>query len=432
MPHSLGCIWVVVVLWMTLSTPVTAQYLTDAQVSVVGQRLAEGASHSWEYGTRSEVLLEYNASSFSVLSSSVVPPPQQIPPNLAGALSDVFSIARAIVANRSISNGNVTGPQPLIQDSSAGDPASIGVAVLLANWTGQSASDGLDYAGAARDQLQFLFQNAPKTPDGAISHRLDQVQLWSDSVYMVPPFLAYYGVTTENLTLLQEAYTQISLYRTYLRDTSANNLWKHIQLGSYGADNGHWSTGNAWAAAGMIRVLGTIQRSRFAVSLQQQQEDLASWIQEIHGGMYRYQDPSGLFHNYADNKSTFLDASSTALLASTVYRLSLLLGVHTYLPEAESARKRLSSFNGTSGLLHFTRDGWLTPVTDPYAYPFQGQDSPEGEAFVISMQAAWRDWAAAGAVGANVAPRTIDMTVNAYVLSALIVVFDIILCSVQM
>jgi rhamnogalacturonyl hydrolase YesR len=63
-------------------------------------------------------------------------------------------------------------------------------------------------------------------------------------VYMVPPFLAYYGVTTLNVTLLQEAYTQISLYRKYLRDQNANNLWKHIQLGSYGTDNGHWSTGD--------------------------------------------------------------------------------------------------------------------------------------------------------------------------------------------
>ena len=122
--------------------------------------------------------MEYNASSYSVFSSSGIPPPQQIPPSLTDALEDVFSIARTIVANRSVSNGNITGPQPLIQDSSTGDPASIGVAVLLANWTGQSSSDRLDYAGAARDQLAFLFQKAPKTKDGAISHRMDQVQLW--------------------------------------------------------------------------------------------------------------------------------------------------------------------------------------------------------------------------------------------------------------
>ena len=62
-----------------------------------------------------------------------------------------------------------------MQDGSAADPASIGVSVLLANWTGQG---GLDYAGAAKDQLDFLLLSVPRTSDGAISHRVSQVQLW--------------------------------------------------------------------------------------------------------------------------------------------------------------------------------------------------------------------------------------------------------------
>jgi rhamnogalacturonyl hydrolase YesR len=64
---------------------------------------------------------------------------------------------------------------------------------------------------------------------------------------MVPPFLAYYGVLTGNTTLMNEAYNQIKLYRNYLRDTKAKNLWKHILLGTDSADGGndegHWSTG---------------------------------------------------------------------------------------------------------------------------------------------------------------------------------------------
>ncbi|KAH7886788.1 Six-hairpin glycosidase-like protein [Phlebopus sp. FC_14] len=448
-----GILLLPALLFVTLCTPVYAQNLTDGVIKVVTQRLAESANHSWEYGTRAEVLLELNAPTYSVLSSSPIPAPQQIPSNLTSALHDVLSIAHTIVANRSISNGNITGPQPLIQDSSAGDPPSIGVAVLLANWTGEGGVDGLDYAGAARDQLDFLFQDVPKTSDGAFSHRMDQVQLWSDFIYMVPPFLAYYGAVTQNITLLEEAYKQISLYRKYLRDTKANNLWKHIQLGSYGTDDGHWSTGNAWAAAGMIRVLGTIQRSQYANSMKGQQTDLANWVREIHSGMYRHLDASGLFHNYADNTSTFLDASSTALLASTVYRLSLLWGVHTYLPLAELTRKTFAAPSGanvnisvsvtahtitatstmatfvsslpssvsasasassstpspspiTPDMLHFTLDGWLTPVVDPYAYPSEAQNSPEGQAFILSMQAAWRDWVADGSKGANGSPCT--------------------------
>jgi len=52
-------------------------------------------------------------------------------------------------------------------------------------------------------------------------------------------------------------------------------------------------------------------------------------------------------------------------------------------------------------MLHFTSDGWLTPVVDPYSYGAQGSNSPEGQAFTLEMQAAWRDWVADGAKGAN-------------------------------
>ena len=64
----------------------------------------------------------------------------------------------------------------------------------------------------------------------------------SDFIYMVPPFLAYYGVATQNRSLLEEAHTQISLYRNYLRDNSTG-MWKHVLLGSADNDPGFWSTG---------------------------------------------------------------------------------------------------------------------------------------------------------------------------------------------
>jgi rhamnogalacturonyl hydrolase YesR len=269
----------------------------------------------------------------------------------------------------------------------------------------------VDYAGAAQDQLDFLLSDkVPKTDDGAISHRVDELQLWSDFVYMVPPFLAYYGLLTNNQSQLENAYNQISLYRKYLRDTTAGNLWAHIVLGSgkeIGNDPGHWSTGNAWAAAGMLRVLATIQASPFSSSMSSQQNDLSDWVTEIHAAMYPHLDPdSSLFFNYADQMFTFLDASSTALLASTVYRHSLLRNVHHYLPMAEKSRQALFTTNSDgSTLAHFTSDGWLRPVVNPDGFGSEGSDSPEGQAFILDMQAAWTDWVNDGSKGANSALR---------------------------
>lgn len=138
---------------------------------------------------------------------------------------------------------------------------------------------------------------------------------------MVPPFLAYYGVTTANQSMVREAYTQCKLYMQYLRDTSAKNLWQHIVMGS-GTDPGHWSMGYALAAAGMLRVPGTILHSPYSSGL----KDLVNWIwkKETQHAMYGHVDTgSWLFWNYAEQMDGFLDTSSTALMTSTVHRMSL-------------------------------------------------------------------------------------------------------------
>ena len=152
-----------------------------------------------------------------------------------------------------------------MRDGSAADPCALGVAILLANLTGQGNIDHLDYAGAARDQVDFLFQIVPQTNEGAVSHRVSELQLWcvshsrlwwlrvsnhahvhagrNDFIYMVPPFLAYHGVMIRNRTKIVEAYNQIKLYRNHLRDSHAGHLWRHVALGSGWIDNGYWSTG---------------------------------------------------------------------------------------------------------------------------------------------------------------------------------------------
>lgn len=308
----------------------------------------------------------------------------------------------------------------------------------------------------------------------------------SDFIYMVPPFLAYYGVLTSNQSLVQASYDQIRLYRNYLRDDSASGLWKHVLQGKSGTDEGHWSTGNGWAAAGMLRVLSTIQNSEYDRGMVREQEDLAWWVQEIHNAMYDHLvGPASdfiqaktsshpfsydvffflskdmtelLFTNYADSPHSddnFYDAASTALLASTVYRLSLLWGVHTHLPIAEQCRIAIfgsgdqadgsdaginstsSSSSGgdsssqTSSLRKSTTatspshspssspslsssllrradsngridaNGWLTPVVNPHSYGVEGSKSAEAQAFVVQLNAAWRDWVEDGSKGAS-------------------------------
>ncbi len=139
---------------------------------------ADSHHTSWELGIYEETLLEGAETMYSVFSDQSLPPPSTVPDNKTQALGPVFYITRGIVSNRTTSNGNHTGAQPLMMDGSAADPASNGVAVLIAGWTGQGEFDGLNYTGAAKDQLDFLLNNVSRSSDGAISHRVSQTQLW--------------------------------------------------------------------------------------------------------------------------------------------------------------------------------------------------------------------------------------------------------------
>lgn len=380
-----------------------AQELSDAQINVISARMAESALKSWELGTRAQAILELNATAYSVFSNNPLPPPAAVPEELSGPLQPFFDIARDIVREQNVTDG----PQPLMPDGSAADPAANGPCILLANWTSAENDSGNDFGGAARRQLEYLLSDAvPKTADGAISHRVNEVQLWNDFVYMVPPFLAYYGALTSNRTLLAQAYDQVRLYREYLRDEKTG-MWRHVMLGSSGNDENFWTTGNGWAAAGMLRVHATIQNSEYAGNFKKEQKNLQKWIDEVHNSIYKHLDDTGIFPNYAgqpaDAPNNFYDTSGTALVAYSVYRACTHLGQCGNIPFAEASRQALFASNGTegssdsfAGFTHFTPEGWLTPVVNPHSYRAQGEKSGEGQAFVVMLHAAYNEWKDAG------------------------------------
>lgn len=163
---------------------VNAQSLSDAQVQRVRARMNDGSkaasvflptlpnipfltfSRSWETGTAMQTLIELDTPSFSVLTpNATVPPPRSAP----SSLSAVIQSARSIVQKRK------PGSTQLVPSSSAADPASNGVAVLLADWTHVG---GADFSEAARAQLEHLLTGVPRSKEGAISHREGYLQVW--------------------------------------------------------------------------------------------------------------------------------------------------------------------------------------------------------------------------------------------------------------
>ncbi|KAG8873385.1 hypothetical protein FRB97_006794 [Tulasnella sp. 331] len=371
----------------------------------------DSSTTNWEAGTRAETILEIDFPELTVFSPaylSLVAPPYTVT-----TLQPVLSIVQTAVNNRTNASSQLWGP-----DASAGDPASLGAAVLLGSRIyAANTEEASAYAQAAQTQLDLILNGTPRVESGlaagAISHRVGSVGLWSDFIYMVPPFLAYYGAMTNNLSLILESYNQISLYRSALLSSNVS-LWQHIYCpGAYSPitnnfnDTGHFGLGNGWAAAGMLRVLATMKNSPWSLSdFQEQQSDLSSWITEIHMGMTNNLPASGIFNNYVDlanNVSVpsfegainFPDGSGTALFAGTVYRHVTLANPKNYdkiIAAAETARVALYTRYGAA---HFDVNGWLKPVVDPNAFAQQGNQSAEAQSFVLQLDNNWKAWVTA-------------------------------------
>ncbi|KAK0453338.1 Six-hairpin glycosidase [Armillaria borealis] len=370
---------------LALSTNVTNQKydpfiggIDNDTLSLVLNNMVQVSTKSWELGTATEAMLEYSYPEFSVFNSSAFPPEHTL--NTTYNASEVLDVASQVV--RAKSNTSMT----LVEDTAVGDPASLGVSVLLANWTRTNQSD-TSFSTAAGEELDYLLNYAPRSDSGAISHRSDQVQLWSDFIYMAPPFIAYYGALAggdSEVQLIQTAYEQISLYRDVLRDD--NGLWQHVALGSWN-DTTHWATGNAWAAAGMLRVLMTMNHTAQANQFTGQSANLTSWIGEILSTAWEYQADNGTLRNVIDDQSTFSDSSSTALLAAVTYRMAAYNNDTSLIPKADKAFELIKG--------SIDDEGWLQDTVDPYTFTtataVDGY-SPEGQAFVMLLAAAWRDY----------------------------------------
>ena len=93
--------------------------------------------------------------------------------------------------------------------------------------------------------------------------------------------------------------------------------------------------------------------------------------------------------NYFNSPSTFSDSASSALLAATSFRLATLglKQTSTNLAKATKIRSAVNSKIDSSS-------GWLQSVVNPLKFDEQINKSPEGQAFVLLLQAAWTEYQA--------------------------------------
>lgn len=416
--------------------------LNGTMTNVAKMGMLTGQRASWEQGVGQSALLELDFPGYSVFTSSSGGPAFRPGHERNPTNPPVSVVSMAYhAASRQDSLGRlafqITGDEARNAGSSL-DGASAGSEVLLAAWiagqiNSQTGEQGTGfYIEAAQRTLDLVLNRTPKARSGAISHRYTEVALWSDAMYMMPPFVAYYGMLTRNQSLMQTAYDQIRLYRNSMRitDGAGQGLWGHILLGNgTWSDGGAWCTGNGWVSAGMLRVLATIEQSQSSLAMVDQKQDLIDWINEILDAAYPLLDDRALlWHNYIDDENDFFDSAGSALLAYSTYRLaSMVPGNTKWIDKADQIYRSLATSLDTIGQF---RTGY--PVTDVLAFTHQGETSSESLSFLMLMSAAKRDYenndvvrvTTSATASASAAPAsTLQSTLPLMLVASLVAIF---------
>ncbi|PKI85510.1 hypothetical protein MVES1_000490 [Malassezia vespertilionis] len=388
-----------------------AENLTSMHLALDSLLTSQRAS--WEQGVAQSAVLELFYPEYSTFSKSDKKGAEFYPPQKTDFPEKLLSLAFHSVTSQD-KNGRlatiITGDEALNTGASQ-DSASCGEGVLIAAWCLEgfpnSAPDPRAfYGGGAQRELTYLRRNVSRSQNGAISQRATpgDVQFWSDTMYMGPPFFATYGLMTNNAKLISLAYNQVRLLRQYLlfSNTTSQGLYGHIVK-----DNGKnvirwldsrpWLTGNAWVGAGMLRVLATMTHTDDA-QFQAPQNDLRTWIEDLLQVVYKQADPNtGLLRNDLGNTSSFMDGSGSALMAYNAFRFASMVPDKTqFVDFAEKVYMTLSGSLAPDG--SFTSN---VQIVNELSTGEQSTTSAESLAFLTMLYAARRDYYAGNVTGSS-------------------------------
>ncbi|OGO04705.1 MAG: glycosyl hydrolase [Chloroflexi bacterium RBG_13_56_8] len=248
------------------------------------------------------------------------------------------------------------------------DPSANGEAVLYA----AQRTDDAKLRAAAEKQLLWLLEKAPRTAEGTLHHTADAPQIWVDSFYMAPPFLAVAGYGAE-------AVRQIEGFRALLWDPEAKLFHHRWDDGTQTyLRAAFWGVGNGWAAAGLARVIAALP-----LSMSAERERLIGYAREVIDGCLVHLRSDGLFHDVVDDCASFVETNLAQMLSYTIFR-GVTAGwlAASYLDKARRMREAAHSKVDAHGLVQGV---CAAPAFDSPGF------APEGQAFFLLMEAAARD-----------------------------------------
>ncbi|MBP1849724.1 glycoside hydrolase family 88/105 protein [Rhizobium halophytocola] len=151
----------------------------------------------------------------------------------------------------------------------------------------------------------------PRTAEGGLPHivsdKVNDQELWDDTLVMVGLFLASFGQASGRRELVDEACHQFLLHTRYLADPKSG-LWYHGWTfdGRHNFARALWGRGNAWITLGILDLFELADIPAAVRTF------LRGVLEAQIDTLLKLQAPSGAWHTLLDDPSSYEEISATA------------------------------------------------------------------------------------------------------------------------
>lgn len=162
-----------------------------------------------------------------------------------------------------------------------------------------------------RDWARRVVETMPRTPEGGFQHnvsdRINDDELWDDTLFMVALFLASFGEASGERRYVDEAERQFLVHARYLADTRSG-LWFHgwTFSGRHNFARALWGRGNSWITVG---ILDLVDMAEISPSVRAY---LLGVLETQIAALLRLQAPSGAWRTLLDDPASYEEISATA------------------------------------------------------------------------------------------------------------------------
>lgn len=167
------------------------------------------------------------------------------------------------------------------------------------------------FAPVLAEWADRVLRTMPRTPEGGFQHnvsdKINDDELWDDTLFMVALFLASYGQATGERRFVDEAERQFLVHARYLADTRSG-LWFHgwTFAGRHNFARALWARGNSWITVGILEL----------VELAELTPSVRAFLLGVLGAqieaLLELQRPSGAWTTLLDDPASYEEISATA------------------------------------------------------------------------------------------------------------------------